>query len=243
MSDSRPLDSFKILMATPHSYSTIHKQWFVMYEQLQRPASIKLFMDPNLPLSTNRNNAVREALDTGCEYVFFVDHDNILDPDTLVRLLEYNLPCVGCLYFERRYPHLPLVYTFENDFQTVRVEYDYPKGLVRCDVIGLGCCLLKTEVFTAVGDSDWFCYEYAGHAWGTEDIAFFHKLKDNGIPVHIDTEHTVGHLSNYVVDEGDWLHYKDGYLGAVNKRAAQLGTKAVFLDKNKGELKRSPSDQ
>lgn len=241
MGEQRPLDSFKILMATPHSYPSIFKDWFIMYEELQKPSSLQLYMDPNLPLSVNRNNAVAEALEKNCEYVFFVDHDNILQSDTLVKLLQYNLPCVGCLYFERKYPHLPLIYTFEGDFQTVRVEYNYPKGLVKCDVIGLGCSLIKTEVFRALGDSDWFTYEYGGHQWGTEDIAFFHKLKDKGIPVHIDTEHTVGHLTQTTVEEGDWLYYKKGYLDLVNKKAAELGTQAVFLDKNKGKLKRSPS--
>jgi hypothetical protein len=44
-----------------------------------------------------------------------------------------------------------------------------------------------------------------------------------------------------VVDEGDWLYYKDAYLAEVNKKAQELGTKSVFLDKNKGVLKRSPS--
>lgn len=236
----RSLDSFKVVMATPHSYPTIHKDWFIMYEQLQKPSSLRLYMDPNLPLDVNRNNAVREALETGAEYLLFVDHDNILPPDTLVRLLEYNVPVVGCLYFERKYPHLPLIYTFEEDYHTVRVEYNYPKGLVKCDVIGLGCSLFKVDVFRQLEDP-WFCYKYSGKTWGTEDIAFFHKLKDAGVDVYIDTTHTVGHLTSTVVDEGDWLYYKDGYLSEVNEKAAELGVNAVFLDKNKGELKRSPS--
>lgn len=240
-SQTRSLDSFRILMATPHSYETIHKQWFVMYENLRKPENLKLYMDPNLPLSVNRNNAVKEAIEHDCEYVFFVDHDNILNPDTLITMLGHNVPVVGCLYFERKYPHLPLIYTFEDDHKTVRVEYNYPKGLVKCDVIGLGCSLIRMDVFKALGEDDWFTYEYGGHEWGTEDIAFFHKLQDKGIPVHIDTQHTVGHLTSAVIDEGEWLYYKDGYLDIVNKKAAELGTSAVFLDKNKGELKESPS--
>jgi len=236
----RTLDSFKVMIATPHSYSFIFKEWFIMYEQLQKPATSRLYMDPNLPLDVNRNNAVREALEAGCEYLLFVDHDNILPSDTLVKLLQYNVPVVGCLYFERKYPHLPLIYTFEQDYQTVRVEYNYPSGLVKCDVIGLGCSLFNTGVFKQLSDP-WFCYEYKGHTWGTEDIAFFHKLKDNDIPVCIDTKHTVGHLTTNMVDEGDWLYFKDAYLAEVNKKAQELGTKAVFLDKNKGVLKKSPS--
>lgn len=240
-SPMRTLDSFKILVATPHSYPAIFKEWFVSYEQLLKPKNTRLYMDPNLPLDVNRNNAVKEALESNCEYIFFIDHDNILPSNLLIKLLEYNVPVVGALYFERKYPHLPLIYTFEQDFQTVRVEYNYPKGLVRCDVIGLGCSLFKMEVFKQMPEP-WFCYEYKDRVWGTEDIAFFHKLKEVGVPVLIDTINTVGHLSSNVVDEGDWLFYKNGYLEKVNQTATELGIKSVFLDKNKGVLTRSPSD-
>jgi len=235
------LNDFSILIATPHSYSFIYKDWFVSYEKLIKPASSsRLYMDPNLPLDVNRNNAVREALEMGADHLFFVDHDNILEPDTLVRLLQYNVPVVGSLYFERKYPHLPLIYIFEDDFKTVRIVYDYPKGLVKVDVIGLGCSLFDMNVFKQMPEP-WFTYEHNGHVWGTEDIAFFHKLKETKVDVYIDTEYTVGHLTTQVVGEGDWLYYKQPYLADVAKKAKELGTNAVFLDKTKGEYRKSPS--
>jgi len=197
-------------------------------------------MDPNLPLDVNRNNAVREAIEMGADHVFFIDHDNILPPDTLIKLLQYNVPVVGALYFERKYPHLPLIYIFEDDYQTVRIVYDYPKGLVKVDVIGLGCSLIDVNVFKQMPEP-WFTYEHKGHVWGTEDIAFFHKLKEANVGVYIDTEHTVGHLTTQTVDEGDWLFYKQPYLADVAKKAKELGTNAVFLDKTKGSYSKSPS--
>ncbi len=72
---ARDLNSFKILIATPHSYPTIFKEWFVMYEQLIKPNNARLYMDPNLPLDVNRNNAVREALENNFEFVFFIIND------------------------------------------------------------------------------------------------------------------------------------------------------------------------
>ena len=198
-------------------------------------------MDPNLPLDVNRNNAVQLAFDQDCEYIFFLDHDNIPHEDTLVRLLTQNVDVIGALYFERKYPHLPLVYTFEDDFKTIQVQVNYPSApLVRCDVIGLGCSLIKMDVFNRI-EKPWFAYEYKGYTWGTEDIAFFHKLKDSGIDVHIDTEKTCGHLTEYVVDEGDWEYHKSAYLRIVNDRAAELGTQKVLLDKAKDILIKSPS--
>lgn len=173
---TKSLDDFNVLIATPHSYNTIHKQWFAMYERLQKPRGAKLYMDPNLPLDVNRNNAVREALKIGCDHILFVDHDNILPSNTLVTLLGYNVPIVGCLYFERKYPHLPLIYTFEDDRETVRAEYNYPKGLVKCDVIGLGCSLFKMEVFQQLQDP-WFSYQYNGRSWEQKILLFSIKQK------------------------------------------------------------------
>lgn len=232
----KSLDDFSVLIATPHSYETIHKMWFAMFEQLLRPQNSRLYMDPTLPLDKNRNNAVREALNNGYDHILFIDHDNILEPDTLIKLLQYNVPIVGCLYFERQYPHLPLIYTFEEDGQTVRVEYNYPKGLAKCDVIGLGCSLFQTEVFQQLSDP-WFCYEHNGQSWGTEDIAFFYKAKERGIPVCVDTENTVGHLTVRTIEEGDWLYYKSGYLQEVSRKANEMGTDIVFLDKTQRVMK------
>lgn len=59
--------------------------------------------------------------------------------------------------------------------------------------------------------------------------------------MHIDTENTVGHLTTHIVEEGDWLYYKDGYLKEVTKKADELGTDVLFLDKDKGQFQKSPS--
>lgn len=239
---TKSLDDFKILIATPHSYPSIHKEWFISYEQLTKPSSHKLYMDPNLPLDVNRNNAVREALEMGADHLLFIDHDNILQPNALVRMLQYNVPIVGSLYFERKYPHLPVCYTFEGDTKTVRVMHEYPKGLIRVHVLGLGCSLFNMNVFKQLKDP-WFTYTHNGNVWGTEDIAFFHKVMEADIPVYMDTQNTCGHLTNHVIDEGDWLYYKEGFLKDVAQKANELGTNAIFLDKTKNQMIKSPSAQ
>jgi len=242
MENAKPLDDFKITIAVPHSYETVYKQWFASYETLIKPRHVALYFEPSLPLDVNRNACVRKAQETDSEYIFFIDHDNVMDPHMLVRLLQYNVPIVGALYFERGYPHLPVVYTFPSDEEeeeqgTVKVLHDYPKGLIQVDVIGLGCSLFKMEVFEKI-PYPWFSYEYKGNKWGTEDIAFFHKAKDYNIPVYIDTEHTCGHLSVYEVTEGDWLFHKEAYLKEVQKKMQEWNTKSVFLNKGTMDLQK-----
>jgi SAM-dependent methyltransferase len=167
---------------------------------------------------------VQRAIDEGWDYLCFIDHDNILPPDGIIKLWRYNLPVVGGLYFERGYPHLPLLYTFNPTTGDITVALDYPKGLVRCDVLGMGCSLWKTEVFKKF-PSPWFTYERpdGGSAYGTEDISIFRRLKALGIPVHVDTNLTIGHTGMYTFTEMDWLRCKPGYVRTCMEELAKRG--------------------
>jgi hypothetical protein len=203
----------KILFATPSTLDSIYKLWFLNWTKVVKPPNTTTTFDSTMPLSTNRNKSVARALDEGADYLMFIDHDQILRPDTVVHLWKYNLPVVGGLYFERGYPHLPLIYNFSQEGKTIRVQHDYPKGLIKCDVLGMGCSLWRTDVFRQF-PAPWFTYERenGGGEWGTEDIAVFTKLKQLNIPVHVDTEHTVGHVGMHEFTEADWLREKPGYI-------------------------------
>jgi len=209
----------KILIATPCSLETIYKAWFESFMNLQKPTHWGFRMDSALPISVNRNNTVRAAMEQGYEYIFFLDHDQVLPNDTLARLWQYQKPVVGSLYFERGYPHLPLCYLFNPEQNQIAVATDYPKGLAKCDVLGVGCSLWETSVFKGFTDP-WFEYNDGINQWGTEDIVVFKKLKTAGIPVHCDTQFPVGHLGMRVVNEPefqlakpkikDWLESPEG---------------------------------
>ncbi len=61
-----------------------------------------------------QNMIVKAAVEGDYEWLFFVEHDNILPSDCFVRLNEYMLrgdtPVVSGLYFTRGFPSEPLVY-------------------------------------------------------------------------------------------------------------------------------------
>lgn len=231
----RDLNDFRITMATPHSYDSIYKEWFAAYCQLIKPDNMQLIMNPNMPLDKNRNEAVEAARENGSEYLFFVDHDNILAPNTLVHMLQANVDIIGCLYFERKYPNLPLIYRFEQDKKTATVVTEYPKGLVICHATGLGCALIKMSVFDEL-DEPYFCYEYDGYEYGTEDLGFYRQCMDKEIKVHVDTNHCVPHLGMNAITEEDWIRNKKPYMQMVEMRAKEIGSNNLLLDKNKGRL-------
>jgi hypothetical protein len=208
----------KIVFVTPMSLDTTYKAFHAAMLNLKRPTDLRVMIDNTLPVSAMRNRSIQSALNEGAEYIMFMDHDNIPDPMTVARLWSQNLPIVGQLYFERDYPHLPLIYTMSESGMELSPVFYYPKApLVRCDGLGMGCCLIKTDVFRAI-PSPWFEYTYKGHVYGSEDVCFFVKLKEAGIPLYIDTEHTVGHLKVYEVNERDWEANREGYLMETFKK-------------------------
>lgn len=59
-------------------------------------------------ISIARNNSVKIALDTGVDYIFWVDSDMSIPPDTLVRLLSHNQPICGATYNKKTEPYQTL---------------------------------------------------------------------------------------------------------------------------------------
>ena len=61
-----------------------------------------------------RNLIVESAIQGGFEWLFFIDHDTVMPPTTLLKMNQYMLagepPVVGALYFTRSIPSEPLVY-------------------------------------------------------------------------------------------------------------------------------------
>ena len=77
---------------------------------------------PRIPDSAPLNYAVADAqniicknfLEQDCQWLFLLEHDNLLPPDCFVRLNEYmrskKVPIVSGLYFTKSMPSEPLVY-------------------------------------------------------------------------------------------------------------------------------------
>src|SRR5262245_56968102 len=212
--------SIRIFIATPLTYSLVFRDWFVACTRLNVPAGATFHFEESMPLDINRTNCVKRAQEFGATHLFFLDHDNLLEPDTLDRLASFNLDIVGSLYFMRHRPHPPVMCMFSEDFSKLKAVATYPKGLVQADLCGLGACLIRMSVFDRISEP-WFGYECKGLRSGTEDIIFFQKLKEAGIKVFVDTERPIGHISTYTVTEEDWLSRRDDELRRQAERNKQ----------------------
>jgi hypothetical protein len=148
-----------------------------------------------------QNLIAKFFLSTECEWLLFIEEDNVLPPDCFLRLNEYirtcEYPVVSALYFTKSFPAEPLIYrgvgnSFYSDWQL--------DDLVMCDGTGTGCVLIHRSIIQAAWDISpeiningtlarqifkypegvYFDPEkgtFTGNT-GTTDIKFYHWLKE-----------------------------------------------------------------
>jgi glycosyltransferase involved in cell wall biosynthesis len=150
-------------------------------------------------IDRTRNEAVKNALIWGADYLYFIDDDMILTPDTFKHLVEADKDVVMADTCVRGYPFDPMHFIdpadpgFENPDHEVNNlhhfhkyrDYVDDKGLVRVDAIGCATVLFKVKLFRDI-QPPWFVTT----ASMTEDVYFCLKAqrhygrKNFGVYVH-----------------------------------------------------------
>jgi len=166
------------------------------------------FMDQYSPVNylvaDARNLIVDQAIKHNFEWLFFIDHDTIIPPCTLLTINEYMLskkyPVVAGLYFTKSVPAEPLIYRgLGNSYYT-----DWKFGdIVEADGIPMGCTLIhvsllralseESETYQAAGSNVKKVFETPAKQWfdpqtlnwqaatGTEDLNWCSKIIKNKI--------------------------------------------------------------
>ena len=93
--------------------------------------NVELYMAHGRPIPECFNEPLQKALDDKCDWIWFVEEDMIIPPDTLKTMLSWNVPVVTVDYADRR-TGIPLIL---RDIAE-RVIFS-----------GMGCMLIKAEVF------------------------------------------------------------------------------------------------
>ena len=186
-------------------------QFWTSLNRLQKPKGAPCYVInvEGTSMHKQRNQVVAEAMRLGCDWLLFCDDDHVTPPDFLQRLLAWNVPFVGGLYFTRTPPHHTTclrenkVWTkSENRFTTLDKHEFCGTGLAPVDVLGMGFTLIRREVFEAVCPFDpqkidrdnppsWFEMQ----DFGTDDVAFCVKARDAGYQPHVDLSMVVPHLA------------------------------------------------
>lgn len=165
-------------------------------------------------VATARNKIAKMALRMKAEYVLMVDNDTILPHDALVNLLDdakmVNLGFYAHRGGDNKYSGRTNIcrlynpdgkkyfnYPLESEYTADEVA-GMQKGKVEVHGGGMGCALIKTDVFEFL-KYPWFEWvQYKTGKMLSEDLFFCEKCKKKGIKIYADTRVTCGHIFRYV---------------------------------------------
>jgi hypothetical protein len=153
-------------------------------------------------ISAELNHGIRRAIQSNrCEWVWIIGDDHTFAPDIVERLLAHNVPVVVPLVLKRSQPNTPVVYG-EDGMALKFGPEDH--GLREVAAAGNAGMLIRRAVLDAVGDP-WFTV--GGVERQREDLAFCSKLEALHIPVFVDLDTWMGHITPVEV----WPHrHPDG---------------------------------
>ena len=208
----------KVLIGFPHP-PTVH--WCFAYSLISTISKlgdtimgIKSVGAGAMGLDRARNKIAQEALDIGADWLLMIDTDMKWKPEDVHNLLQTahptKRPVVGGLCFRLSYEnedvgpiYLPVMYRFPDSDSLEGHPVGVYSGVEKVDATGAAFLAIHRSVLKMVG-SDWFSH-YPGQPHNSEDFAFMLRLRDAGIPVHVDTRVKIGHSKDLVFGEREYV--------------------------------------
>lgn len=207
----------KVMIAVP-TFETIYPDTFkAIYDLDKGDNEVSFDFIRGYDCATARNHIAQKALDTKVNYVLMVDNDVVLPKDALINLLSHKENvCLG--YYAHRgtdnvyhgntcicklrdvngnaYFNYPL----ESEYMAEELHALASSGtsLIQIHGGGMGCALIKTDVFGALKYPwyDWINYESKGML--SEDLYFCEACRKANIKIYADTRVNCGHMLRHV---------------------------------------------
>jgi len=135
------------------------------------------------------------------EYMLTVEHDNVVPPDGLLKLIAQmdkhpELACIGGLYWTKGYGGVPQVWGDPADpVLNFRPQPPRAGELVECCGTGMGFNLWRIAMFKDEKlRKPWFRTVASGtEGLGTQDLAFWQDARKHGYRCAVDCDVLVGH--------------------------------------------------
>lgn len=156
----------------------------------------------NTYIDRARNDLVSEVLDmTVASHIFFADQDMTFPQHTLPSLLDAKQDVVSGVYFGKDEFATLVAYGNLNPGDRL-TDFD-PDNVQQVPGIGMGCALIRTEVFrimeSTFTDRKWFSASECG-----EDLHFSRRCHELGIPIHLDGRVKCGHAGDKLITMKEW---------------------------------------
>jgi hypothetical protein len=158
--------------------------------------SVNVALNIGTYVAKNRRELVEFFLKTDFEYIWWLDYDHTFPIDACSKLLEHNTDIVGCNYRKRRFPNPIFIAHRSNDKNKSAIESSVSVELTDksppteyVDIIGMGCCLVKRQVYEKIGEPYYIIdYDKKKKIEIGEDIYFCQKAKEKGYKILCDNE-------------------------------------------------------
>lgn len=163
-------------------------------DQLDRPVGTETHWHIGGLIAVNRTAAVREMVG---EWLFFLDDDVLVRPDTLTRLLAHDLPVVSAAVCNRRKVSQLAAHWPDGS----QVPFG-SGGLVEVGFLSTSALLIRREVFDQLGSVfrfDQSQLEADGVIEG-EDYEWCRRAQAAGFPLHVDMATPVGHITSAIAE-------------------------------------------
>jgi len=187
-----------IVVAIPN-VGIVTFDWAVQLKILQPPVPFTIISNRGLPIDRARCDLVSQARRMQASHIFFLDSDVCVPYDGLIRLWNWHLPIVCGVYGSKH--EAPGVWIEQSKTPGARYCPVMPEVLDSTPlfshpniVVGAGCCLIDMKVFDRLEDP-YFLWTQGREPDGvSEDFYFFEKVRNTGIPIHVDTQVRCRHL-------------------------------------------------
>lgn len=198
---------YKVVIAIPTMEMARQAKFYDYLFAIDKPADTVLSLSHGQSPAQNRNVMIQNALDDNATHVFFIDDDVLIPKDSLFRLLAHDKDIVSGLYLMRNFPHQPIAMDVALSDNRCRFKFLQPdeKGLVEVVNFGLGCCLIKTEVFKKM-QAPWITIGQLNPQEWNDDIEFFNRCREKyGFRLWLDLDVRAGHMCTTTL----WPHYNE----------------------------------
>lgn len=154
--------------------------------------TLTLRINEATPLDMGRDMLCADAFTAGDDGVLFLDDDMVFPADALTRLWAHGVPLVGTNYPRRKEGGLT---AGAVGCQSRLVTGPTSTGLVTSGFFGLGCALIRREVFSALS-RPWFYFTTRFGRLGGEDFNFCQRALGQGFTPYVDQDlsREIGHI-------------------------------------------------
>lgn len=161
-----------------------------------------------------RNDLADLAVQSGADYILWLDSDVVFPQTLLIDLLEdiQGRDMVTGIYHMRRPPFRPVIWkslkrgAIPEENQVENYD-DYPDdGLFEIDGCGFGCVLMKTSILQPIVDR---YHDLFGPVAGFgEDLSFCIRARSCGFKIHADPKIQIGHKGSIIITDDTFRAYR-----------------------------------